>query len=352
MEHVESLKIFARIGEAFNSPIDSVELLERTASTLVESFGLKGCHFRLLSRDQRVLEHVAAWGLSHEFLDKGPVDAERSVAEALDGRTVMISDCAEDPRIQYPEAFAAEGITSLLTVPLSSRGQVLGVMRLFNGESGRFSEEDLAILEVVASFCASAVVHSMFHDILANVTASIRESLDLDEVLDSIVRVIAEALRAKGCTIMLAEGRDATPQLRAFNGIDEATAECLVTTPCPATTRALAGEQVAILDIAEDPSAPTSDRFAREGVSSMLHTPLVVRDEVVGVLSVFTHHPYCFSEDELFLMSSVAEQCALAVRNAQMYTTVKRRYDSVVDDFQQWFDHYHGLGVPAKKVNG
>ncbi|MEJ2188628.1 MAG: GAF domain-containing protein [Acidobacteriota bacterium] len=352
MEYVESLKIFATIGQAFNEPVDTVELLERTARAVVEGFALKGCHFRLLSRDQRVLEHVASWGLSRAFLDKGPVDAERSVAEALEGRTVLVSNCLEDPRIQYPQAFADEGVASLLTVPLTSRGQVIGVMRLFNGASAGFSDEDLGVLDVVASFCASAVVHSMFHDILANVTTSIRDSLELDQVLDSIVCVIAESVRAKGCTIMLTEGRGAEPRLRAVNGIDEDIADSLVTTPCPAMDEALAGNQVAILDIAGDPRTPDSERFQREGVSSMLNTPLAIRDDVIGVLSLFTHKPYHFSDDELHLMRAIAEQCALAVRNAQMYAAVKQRYDSVVNDFQQWFDHYHGHGMPVKKATG
>jgi len=344
MDRIESLKIFAVVGEAFNSPIDVVELLERTARALVEQFQIKGCHFRLLSRDQRILEHVAAHGLSEEFLSKGPVDAERSVAEALEGASVMISDCASDSRIQYPEAFAAEGVTSLLTVPLKSRGQVLGVMRLFGGENAGFSDQDLATLEVVATFCASAVLHSMFHRILGNVTATIRESLEMDQVLDSIVRVITEDLRAKGCTMMLVPVEGSRPELQAFYGISRGFAEAMASTPCPAMTDALAGEQVAVLEVGTDHRTPDTDIFTREGVASLLNVPLVIRGEVIGVLSVFTHHPYSFSEDELYLMSSIAEQCALAVRNAQMYAAIKRRYDSAVDDFQQWFEHYHAHG--------
>jgi hypothetical protein len=59
------------------------------------------------------------------------------------------------------------------------------------------------------------------------------------------------------------------------------------------------------------------------------------------VLVVGTHHPYRFSDEELHLMGSVAEQCALAIRNAQMYDAMRQRYDSVVDDFHQWFEHVH-----------
>jgi len=42
----------------------------------------------------------------------------------------------------------------------------------------------------------------------------------------------------------------------------------------------------------------------------------------------------------MHLIQAIGEQCALAIRNAQMYAAIKRRYDVVVDEFHQWFEHY------------
>ena len=64
------------------------------------------------------MDEVASFGLSQRFLQKGPVDAERSVAEALEDTIVMIADCRTDPRVRYPAAHSEEGIVSMLTVPL------------------------------------------------------------------------------------------------------------------------------------------------------------------------------------------------------------------------------------------
>ena len=55
-----------------------------------------------------------------------------------------------------------------------------------------------------------------------------------------------------------------------------------------------------------------------------------------------------FSDDEKYLLTSLAEQCALAIRNAQMYAALKRRYDSTVNEFQQWFEHYYSY-PPTKQ---
>ena len=49
MECNECMRIFSTIGEAFNSPIETRELLEQVAQVVVEQLNLKGCHFMLLS---------------------------------------------------------------------------------------------------------------------------------------------------------------------------------------------------------------------------------------------------------------------------------------------------------------
>jgi len=332
------LRIFEAIGEAFNSGLDTRTVLARVARSICDNLGVAGCHFRLLSRDQRQLEHVVAVGLSDRFVHKGPVLAERSVAEALEGRVIEVADCTSDPRIQYPDAFRDEGLTSMLTVPLSSRGQVLGVMRLFSREQRRFSPDELETIEVVASLCSAAILHSMFQQILRHVTQSIRTSLDIGQVFRTIVGVVSEDLRAKGCLLGLVDPRG-TVDVVASTGFSDSTLAALRRDAGEGLREALRGEVVAVADAVADPSVPFID--ASDPVASMLALPLTVRDQSIGVLVVATHHPYRFSDEELHLMGSVAEQCALAIRNAQMYEAMRQRYDSVVDDFQQWFEHVH-----------
>jgi GAF domain-containing protein len=334
-------RVFLTIGKAFNSPVGAVEILERAAKVLVEEFDLKACHFRIVSRDQQILEDVASHGLSQEFLSKGPVDAEKSVTEALEGKVVYIADCATDPRIQYRAEHAKEGIVSLVTVPLETRGQVLGVMRVSSGEPREFTSDEIAFFRVAALFCTSAVNHAMFHQILEHVTDSIRSSLELGQVLDSITRVVTENLRAKGCTIRLLDAKERNIDLRAAYGLSPRYLETASAAPGDGVWKAMEGECVSILDARSDPLIRHPEEAIRENIASALFVPLMIRDKAIGVLSVYTHKEYQFSEDELHLMTAVGEQCALAIRNAQMYATIKRRYESVVDEFHQWFEHYH-----------
>jgi GAF domain-containing protein len=344
MESAKALKIFETLGDAFNSPLDSAEILERVAASVVENLEVTGCHFRLLSRDQRVLEHVAAHGLGRAFLDKGPVDAERSVAEALEGRVVWVEDCGTDPRIQYPQAFKDEGLVSMLTVPLQTRGQVIGMMRLFTADRREFTPEELDVISVVASMCATVIVHSMFQQILRHVAQSIRTSLDLPQVLSGIAGVISEDLRARGTFIGLISD-DGRFEIAASSDLDDPLLRRIEGEPGAAIDAALAGEPVEVLDAGVDARVPWAAEARSAGCASLLCVPLSVHDQTFGALCVITHHPYDFSGDEVYLMGAVGEQCALAIRNAQMYAALKRRYQEAVQDFHQWFDHLH---VPAR----
>jgi signal transduction protein with GAF and PtsI domain len=344
MECISCIRIFEEVGDAFNSTLGTEEKLEQVARAIVEHLGIKACHFRVLSRDQRSLEHVASYGLSETFLNKGAVDAEKSVAEALKGHVVMVEDCADDPRIQFPKEHIDEGIVSLLTVPLSARGNVIGVMRLSTDRKREFSEQELTSIKTLASFSTSAITHSMFHDILGEVAAAVRSSLDLNEVLESTVRVVCESLRVRGSTIRLLDRRG-NLELRAAFGLSQRYLETASSDPGGAVTEALEGTCVAILDARTDPRIRHHDEMTTEKISSVLFVPLMSRKEAIGVLSVYTHNPYTFSDDEKALMTALGEQCALSIRNAQMYHTIKRRYADVVDEFQQWFEHYETYPV-------
>ena len=332
--------VFRVIGDALNIRLDTSVMLEMAARSIVEQFDLKACHFRLLSRDQRTLDHVAAYGLSQRFLDKGPIDADRSVAEALEGKAVMITDCVADPRVQYPDEFAAEGIASLLTVPLETRGQVIGVMRLFTGERHEFPDDVVEFFKVVALFCTSAVIDCMYRRILEHVTESTRSSLDPPEVLDTIARVVCDDLRAKGCVIQLVDEKTSALVPQASNGLGEAFVASLAGLFTGETTeRLLSGECVAILEGSGDKLVARPDEIEREGIASILLVPLMSRGKATGVLSVFTNNPYLFSGAEKRLMTAIGEQCSLAIDNAKMFAALKRRYETLVDDFHVWFEH-------------
>jgi GAF domain-containing protein len=101
----------------------------------------------------------------------------------------------------------------------------------------------------------------------------------------------------------------------------------------------MSGECVQIHEAAKDDRVLRPKLMAEEGASSVLMVPLTSRGKGVGIVSLYTHHPYRFSTEELQLMTAIGDQCSLAIDNAKMYGALKNRYESLVDDFQLWFEH-------------
>jgi GAF domain-containing protein len=172
------------------------------------------------------------------------------------------------------------------------------------------------------------------------VTESIRDTLELPVVLEKIVRVVCEDLRAKGCAISLVEGRSKILETRASNGLSDGFVEQFADVVSEDLRKeVIAGASVAVFDGGSDPRILQPDLIKREKISSILLIPLMSRRSIIGVLSLFTHKPYFFSADEMQLMASIGEQCSLAIDNAKMFEALKKRYELLVDDFQLWFEH-------------
>ena len=87
-----------------------------------------------------------------------------------------------------------------------------------------------------------------------------------------------------------------------------------------------------------EPPTPFLERVIEEGISSILYVPLMIRAKAVGVLCLYTHHPYPFSEDERYFMKAIADECGLAIQQSRMYTMLRQSYETMVNDFQIWFE--------------
>lgn len=225
-------------------------------------------------------------------------------------------------------------------MPLEARGQVIGVMRLFTGEPREFDDVEIEFFKVVALFCTSAIIDSMFHQILTRVTQAIRTTLDLPEVLDSIVRVVCEDLRSLGCAIHFVDSATAALEARASYGLEaEFVGRLTGSFSNEVVGEVLEGRAVTIDDARTDDRVVLPELMSDGGVATVLLVPLMSRGRVIGVLSIYTHKIYQFSDHEKQLMGAIAEQCSLAIDNAKMFEALKQRYENLVDEFQMWFEH-------------
>ena len=96
------------------------------------------------------LELVASYGLSERYLNRGPLSAEKSVIESLEGKPVVIKDVASDQRVRFKKEKQEEGIVSILSVPIKSKEKVIGVLRLYSGARREFTEDEIMLVTALA----------------------------------------------------------------------------------------------------------------------------------------------------------------------------------------------------------
>lgn len=162
-----SLEFFRALHEvtrAILSTLDSREVVTLVIEKVIEVMKVKACVLRLVNRTTRELELFASQGLSKQFLEKGPIHADKSIDEDLEGVPVLVLDAPTDPRIQYPEEVAKEGIVSVLSLPIVAGDRVIGVLRLVTGETRQFSEDEMAFLTAITMISGIAIMNARLYE--------------------------------------------------------------------------------------------------------------------------------------------------------------------------------------------
>jgi GAF domain-containing protein len=83
-----------------------------------------------------------------------------SMSEALQGRAIAVLDAATDPRVLYSAEAQQEGISSMLSVPLKLRSDIIGVVRIYSAEPREFTDDEIAFVEAVGHLGAIALENS------------------------------------------------------------------------------------------------------------------------------------------------------------------------------------------------
>lgn len=245
---------------------------------------------------------------------------------------------------------------SALGVPLRSESSVLGTITLENyASTGSFDDADAAFVASLASQAALTVQNARLYEqaqrssqeleqrvaerteelarehelteALLRITAELASSLDLDRVLNRALALVNEVVGAdRGVILLLAPDSDQLV-LRAAFGPDSALPPGGRPSPY-VKGEGLAGwviengESVLIEDLPQD------QRWVRyrdpvQEHRSALAVPLLVSEDSIGAMLLFSAKPYTFDNDQLRLLSAAGHQVASAVNNAELYRLIR-----------------------------
>ncbi len=161
-------QVFFEAAKRISSSLSTDEVLKAIVESTARATNAKGSSLLLLSPDKKQLVHSATYGLSDRFVKKGPLSAEKSLAQALEGKPTQVLNAVEDKNTQYRWHMKKEEIASILAVPVIFENEVIGMMRVYTAEPRQFSEEEIEFVEGVASLGALALQKARRHETVSN----------------------------------------------------------------------------------------------------------------------------------------------------------------------------------------
>lgn len=161
---LEYFRALHEITRAILSTLDSKEVMQLIVERVTGLMNAKAAALRLINESTRELELLASRGLSERFLTKGSPHADKSIQATLKGVPVLIADTSSDPRLEYPTETVAEGIASILSLPIVAQCRVIGVLRVYSADSRAYSQEDVTFLAGVADIAGIVIMKARLYE--------------------------------------------------------------------------------------------------------------------------------------------------------------------------------------------
>jgi len=293
------------------------------AAQQVVLYSIAGGYERAVQRDYRQAlgEGVVGW-----------------VAET--GQPFLVDDVSQEPRY-CPLEPAAEAVGSELTVPIVRGDKVIGVLDVQALERGAFDQGDVRGLESLADQLAVAIDNARLYEetrrrleeltVLYQLAREMNTSLNVQDVLDSIVQSLKRAMGCRACSIALLDTINNVLEIRAAAGIESKWRRDfgLRLGEGIAGRVALEGSPIYVPDVRE-----LDDFIAFDpSVRSLLTVPLTMQQRVIGTLTVDSERPDAFSETDERLLTIAAAQASIAIENARLYAGLKQRAERLAEAY-------------------
>jgi signal transduction histidine kinase/ActR/RegA family two-component response regulator len=294
-----------------------------------------------------------AVGLSDEYiahLTEHPVAHDRSTLQGragLDRRTEQITDVLADPNYGRQDIQRIAGYRTLMASPMLIDNEVVGALLVWRTAVDPFDEREAALLGAFASQAAIAVNNvNLVQNLetrsaelarkvdqleaLGEVGEAISSSLDLDEVLSSIVMNAVKLSETDGGSIMEYDDAERLFTVRSAYGTAPEVLERLRRTriELDSTLCGRAGREGRPLAVADLDAVPLDAHLQclyDDGWRSAAVVPMLRENQIVGVLVVRRKSTGSFSDETLEFLQSFAAQSALALHNARLFRELETK---------------------------
>lgn len=249
-------------------------------------------------------------------------------ATAFSRQPILVGDVRTDPRYLN----ALDAVRAELTVPMLVRGKLVGVIDLQSTRLNAFSEQDRALLTLIANRVGTAIDNARLYRrverqnrtlrVLAHVSQEFSSILEIDELLTKIAITVRALINFDAFSIYLLDQERELLHCRFSQRYDEkGTIENIPLGQGITGAAATSRQPIRVADVTQDPRYIQSHSDIRSEVA----VPLILRDRVVGVMDLESVRIGFFTDDHVRALGLLAPQIATSVENARLYEELAQR---------------------------
>jgi signal transduction histidine kinase len=331
MSRYERLQLLYQVSNVIHSTLEPQEALQLIVSEAVRLMHASSGSVVLINPTSGFLEIHAS-----QNLPSAATRLKLRVGEGITGwvartgKPARVGDVTQDPRY----VMARRSVRSELAVPLEVNGETRGALNMDSDRADAFTAEDQELLQELAIQATKVIQNTWLYEqlrlkahlfeSLASVSRTINSTLNLDEALQAITREAGVLMHARTCSLMMLDESREWLDLRASYGAGEA----YINKPRLPVDDSLLGVVVRRKKPMQVTNVQESSRYQHvevarcEGLVSLLSVPLIFAGQAIGTLSIYTGRPYSFSNEEISILSALAELSAIAIEKARLYERV------------------------------
>ncbi len=187
--------------------------------------------------------------------------------------------------------------------------------------------------------------------ILNKISSAIVSDLYLEDILKLIVTLTANVMGAKICNVWLFDEKNQKFTIEATQAMSKEYLKKRTIKLTEGIVGLVAREKKPkiILDVLKEEQYKEKKLARKEGLVSMASIPMMVKDKVIGVLNVYTIKPYEFTKAEISLLSTIANQAAVAIEKTELIVRTKIIQEEL--DTRKKVEKAKGILMREKKIS-
>lgn len=320
-----------RISSLVSDTEEPKEALTLILEEVVRVLSPRSASISLINPDTKRLELEVSRGLPEDWSDLNLALGQGITGwTALHGKPIIVSDVRLEPRYisVHPD------IRSEMAVPMEDRGMIIGVVNVDSEKVNAYDEQSLKVLTLLTNE-ATRVVSRLWLikqlrskasqlESLVNMGQQLVGNIESDVIMATLARGGRELLDCHSCALFLLErdgkGLSLHTMVNEKGPVDVETVVNLNDSAVGAAIRR--HKQIEVHDLSFTEENEFAKVITREGLASMLATPIYFGNEAIGVLNAYTDQPHRFNNDEKNIFRALADLGAIAVQNARLYSRV------------------------------